>query len=344
MPRDPRAVDVVPIHHPAGCRSYVIVDPASRDACIVDPLLDRVGETARIVSDRAATVRWIVDTHSHGDHLSGAAAWHARSGADVVMHPAAESDVATLRIEDGATLAFGEQGLKVHHARGVTADAIVLEAPGALFTGDTLLIGTVGLKDAPGADADAWFETLHRLFDDRADGVVLHPGHDDMGRDMTTLKHERTGNPWLRQDVLEDFRRQLAADARTLRKDAADILAANRRGLTRVPADLAPASGLLAPAAATERALRDGPRAPAPERSSGPGLSEPVRGVLAVAGGLVVAATALGWWLGAPLLHAVSGLVGLGLMAWVAAPPSRRRRTRDAGLYYEGPARHTGSD
>ena len=58
----------------------------------------------------------------------------------------------------GHEMPLGEVVAKVHHAPGITPDALVLEVPGALFTGDTLLIGTVGLRDAPGSDPEAWFE------------------------------------------------------------------------------------------------------------------------------------------------------------------------------------------
>ena len=203
--RDPRRVEVVPISHPKGCRCYVVVEPESRDACVVDPLLDRVKEIADALSEKHASLRWIVDTHSHGDHLSGAAALKARAGGEVVMHPAAPSEVATVRPADGDVLPFGEVGLKVWHAPGNSPDGLVVEAAGALFTGDVMLIGTVGLQDVPGADARAHWDTLKRLFAGRPETTVIHPGHDDMGRHLSTLKAELRGNRWLREDDFDAF-------------------------------------------------------------------------------------------------------------------------------------------
>ncbi|MHC5011455.1 MAG: MBL fold metallo-hydrolase [Planctomycetota bacterium] len=343
MPRDPRRVKVVPVSHDKGCRSYVVVDPESRDACVIDPLLDRMGETLRVLGEEGAHLRWIVDTHSHGDHLSGAAALKERSEATVVMHAAANSQVATLNPQDGERLAFGEHGLKIHHAPGNTPDALVVEAPGAVFTGDTLLIGTVGLRDVPGADADAWFASLQRIFEDLPETTVIHPGHDDMGRSMTTLRQERTGNGWLRQDDLEAFRSTFAADDRQVRKDAPSLLESNRTGLTRVPRHVEAASGLTTPFDATQSALRREPTWEPEDKAVRPPLSGPHRALLLLAGGVAVGATFLGWWLG-PLFHALAGLSGivlLGVGLQAGTPRRRRKGGTEGGLFYEGPTRHT---
>jgi glyoxylase-like metal-dependent hydrolase (beta-lactamase superfamily II) len=343
MPRDPRRVEVLPVSHDKGCRSYVVVDPASRDACVVDPLLDRVPEILRLLQESGGRLRWIVDTHSHADHLSGAAALRERTGAEVVMHPAAPSDVATVRPGDGDLLPFGEEGLRVHHAPGNTADAIVLEAPGALFTGDTLLIGTVGLSDAPGTDAAQWFETLHRIFGSRPETTVIHPGHDDMGRTMTTLKQQRTGNAWLREQDLEAFRRRLAADDRPRRKDGEQLLQANRQGLQRVPRDLEAASGLPDPAHATEARIQERPPWAPPAAPQATGVPDGLRMILLAAGVAAVLGTLLGWVTGRPLLHALSGLAGLVVLGALLPRSSgpRRKAAQDGGLYYEGPLRKT---
>jgi glyoxylase-like metal-dependent hydrolase (beta-lactamase superfamily II) len=340
MVRDPRSVEVVPIRHPRGCRSYVVVDPESREAAVVDPLLDHLRETIDALEAQRATLRWIVDTHSHGDHLSGAAALGARTGAAIVAHPKSPAGYATHRPADGERLPLGEQDLVVHHAPGITADALVLEAPGALFTGDTLLIGTVGLRDAPGSDGLAWYETLHRVFGGRSDETIVHPGHDDMGRDLTTLRAERTGNRWLREDDREAFLALYRGDGRSVRTDAPRILEANRTGLEKLPRDLEPASGLEAPAARPPSAPRR-PPAPRPTETA-PAGGAALAGLLVACGLLAAAGTVLGW-LVAPWLHGLSLLAGLLLLGagLPALEARRRRRPNEPELHYLGPSRHT---
>lgn len=339
MVRDPRRVDVHPISHPRGCRSYVVSDPASREAALVDPLLDHLKETLDAL--KGLELRWIVETHSHGDHLSGAAALARRMGAEVVAHPAYPGEVPTLRAADGERLALGEQALVVRHAPGVSADALIVSAPGALFTGDTLLIGTVGLRDAPGSDPEAWYDTLRRLFAGLSDETVIHPGHDDMGRAYSTLRQERTGNRWLREDDRDAFLKLYAGDDRAPRRDAPRILAANAQGLLALPGDLDSASGLEAPARSAERASARAARTP-PEKEPPPMAPRELAGGLLVALGLAVAGGTVAGWLVHPGLHAVSLLAALVLLA-VGLPnleAARRRRSGgEPGLYYQGPTR-----
>ncbi len=340
MVRDPRRVEVLPVCHDQGCRSYVVVAPETQEAVVIDPLLDRLSETAALIEGRGASLRWIIDTHSHGDHLSGAAALENRLGGDVVMHPEAQSKVVTKRPADGEVLPFGEHGLRIHHAPGNTKDAIVVEARGAMFTGDTLLIGTVGLADAPGTNADTWYETLERVFGDVADETVIHPGNDDMGRTYTTMRAERTGNMWLREDDIEKFRGMVRSDDRKPRKDAARVLEANREGLLRVPADLAAAAGLTPPARiAEEEAAQSRGRRITAQSSAAP--SGPY-GMLVTCGALAASGTILGWAFH-PGLHGLSLLAALlGLAFGLPALESKvkRRKKKGPGLYYEGPAPH----
>lgn len=340
MTRDPRGVKVLPVCHPRGCRSYVVVDPATREACVVDPVLDLLGEIRRLLGEASAHLVWVVDTHSHADHVSGAAALRDRTDCEVVMHPASGAAVATVAPSDGEVLPLGETQLTVHHAPGITPDAIVLEAPGAMFTGDTLLIGTVGLRDAPGADARAWFDSLQRLFADRDPRTVLHPGHDDMGRTMTTLRQERTGNGWLRENDFDAFRERFVADDRRLREDAADVLAANREGVTRLPADVAAASGLQDPAHATEAALQRTKAWQPPEDARPAAPLGPGRLALLIGGSAAILGTVLGY-LVHDVFHVLAGLAGAVLVgaALTRSAGGRRGRTREPSLYYAGPAR-----
>jgi hypothetical protein len=243
-----------------------------------------------------------------------------------------------VRADDGHTLALGEHELVVQHAPGITDDALVLRTPGAIFTGDTLLIGTVGLRDAPGSDARAWFQSLDTIFADEPDQTVIHPGHDDMGRDRTTVKAERRGNRWLREDDLESFLAIFDADDREPRKDAPKILEANRTGLQKVPRDVESASGLAAPTDLLE---------PEPMRleESRAGVSPGLTGLLVAAGSLCALGTILGWMI-TPVLHALSLVAALLLLGAGLPALEARRRSRPKGkeFYYTGPSRHTGPD
>jgi hypothetical protein len=218
----------------------------------------------------------------------------------------------------------------------------VIEARGALFTGDTLLIGTVGLRDAPGSDGDAWFDSLHKIFDDKPDTTVIHPGHDDMGRTMTTLAAQRRGNRWLRLDDRDAFLAIFRSDARPVRKDAATLLESNRQGLLSVPRDLEAASGLLDPARTTEKMVMAGQRRPEPPVEVAPPIPPGLQWLIFVCGIAAVAGTAFGF-LVHHVLHGLSGAAGLVLVVVSLRGGGHGRRRADGagGLYYQGPVRKT---
>ena len=336
--RDPRRVEVHPIAHPRGCRSYLAVDPKSREAVVVDPLLTHLRETLDAIQERRANVRWIVDTHPHGDHLSGAAALKERLGAEVVLHPSYQSDVATVRATDGQPFPLGEQQMIVHHAPGIHPAAVIVEVPGALFTGDSLLIGTVGIRDAGGADGDQWFDSLQRIFEERDEETVIHPGHDDMGRSMTTVRAERTGNRWLREDDRDAFLALFRSDDRRPAKEAARILEANRQGLRKVPRDLGAYAGFLSPVE-IEQATRRSERAPLEPDDPAPAVGRTELAGLLILCGLLAAGGTIAGWMWHPGAHGVSLLAALLLLA-TGLPRlenRRRRRARARGnLFYEG--------
>jgi glyoxylase-like metal-dependent hydrolase (beta-lactamase superfamily II) len=225
-----RRLRVVPISHPQGCRTYVLADPESRQALVVDVHLDAVAEVAALVREQSLELRYVVDTHTHADHPSGAAALAEMAGGTRVAHKKAEHAGVTHHARDGEELRLGEVPVTVRHAPGHTPDHLVLLADGALFSGDTLLIGAVARTDFLGGDAGELFDTLQRVLADLPDETVLFPGHDYEGRTQSTLGEERAHNPWLLLNDRAEFVRQLAANPPPRPANMDDLLRLNREG------------------------------------------------------------------------------------------------------------------
>ncbi len=325
--------------HASGARAYVVIDPDSREALVVDPILDEVGEVKKTVASANAALRWIVETHGHGDHLSGAAALHRETGAEVVMTLAADSRVATRRVGEGDLLTLGEQVLRVRLAPGVAPDALVLEGPRILFTGDTLLVGTIGVRDAPGADGGALYDTIQRIFEPQPDDTVVHPGHDDMGRSRTTMYAEKRGNRWMREKDRENFLVRFAADPRVVPKHSAEVLAANRDGQTEgssaAPSARTSDEGPAASSTGTGRGPVVAPQGMGAARTGGL-VPEGIATLLTLGGLLVVVGCSLGF-LVHRAFHALSGAMGVAAVVVGLVSAGRRPKKKDPGLYYLGP-------
>jgi glyoxylase-like metal-dependent hydrolase (beta-lactamase superfamily II)/rhodanese-related sulfurtransferase len=191
-----------------GCASYVIASRETGEAVIVDPAL-QTDEYETVLRDRGFRLRYVIDTHIHADHVSGARALAAAHGAELCLHQAAQVTYPHLTLRDGEELALGQLRLRVLHTPGHRPELISLLAsdpsrapePSMVLTGDSLLAGDVGRPDFGGGDAAAQYGSIQRLLS-QPDWVAVFPGHFEGpcgkgmdGRPSTTIGFERLYNP-----------------------------------------------------------------------------------------------------------------------------------------------------
>jgi glyoxylase-like metal-dependent hydrolase (beta-lactamase superfamily II)/rhodanese-related sulfurtransferase len=179
-----------------GCLGYLVVDEASHTAVAIDPRLDQVDRYLEDLAAHQARLAHVLDTHTHADHLSGVRRLARRTGASVLAHAASRLEGPARRIRGGETFALGARTVRVLDAPGHTPDALALLVDGRLFTGDALFAGGAGRTDFMGGSAADLFDTL-RAFESLPDDTVVHPGHDYVGRAVTTIGEEKATNPLL---------------------------------------------------------------------------------------------------------------------------------------------------
>jgi glyoxylase-like metal-dependent hydrolase (beta-lactamase superfamily II)/rhodanese-related sulfurtransferase len=181
-----------------GCLGYLVVDEASRSALAIDPRLDQVNRFMEALAARDVRLTYLLDTHTHADHLSGVRRLAQRTGATVLAHAASKLQGPARRIKGGATFELGTKTVSILDAPGHTPDSLAVLVEGHLFTGDALFSGGAGRTDFMGGSAADLFHTL-RVFEGLPDATVVHPGHDYVGRAVTTIGEEKAGNPLLRE-------------------------------------------------------------------------------------------------------------------------------------------------
>jgi len=166
-------------------------------AVLVDPVRERVPDYQRILAERALTLRAVLETHTHADHLTVDAAAKRALGAPLYMHRMSPSPLADEHLSDGDSVQHGEVKLHVFHTPGHTPDSLCYHVPaaGAVLTGDTLLIGGSGRTDFPGGDAGAQYDGVTKRLFALPDDTVVWPGHDYKGHTSSTIGDEKASNP-----------------------------------------------------------------------------------------------------------------------------------------------------
>jgi glyoxylase-like metal-dependent hydrolase (beta-lactamase superfamily II)/rhodanese-related sulfurtransferase len=192
-----------------GCASYVIASRKTHEAAVIDPAIEAEPYTS-LLRERDFRLRYVIDTHIHADHVSGARGL-AGQGADLCLHEAARVTYPFRPLHDGQELELGPLRLRVLHTPGHRPELISLlivnpprsPEPSMVLTGDSLLVGDVGRPDF-GGDAAAQYDSLTRLLR-LPDWVAVFPGHFEgpcgkgmCGRPSTTVGFERLYNPLAR--------------------------------------------------------------------------------------------------------------------------------------------------
>jgi glyoxylase-like metal-dependent hydrolase (beta-lactamase superfamily II) len=181
--------------------AYIIGDEESKEAALVDPAYG-VDELLARVNELGLEVKYIVNTHGHGDHRGGNADVQAATDAKVVAHTSA--GYADEPVNDGDVLNLGALELKVIHTPGHTEDGICVLAEDKLCTGDTLFVGKVG-GTGFGDDAQQEYDSLHNKLMTLDDGVSVWPGHDYGVAPSSTIANEKETNPFILRPDLEAF-------------------------------------------------------------------------------------------------------------------------------------------
>jgi glyoxylase-like metal-dependent hydrolase (beta-lactamase superfamily II) len=188
-----------------GCLGYVVADPEARSAAIIDPEVEMVEPILDYVFEHGLKPAYVVDTHTHADHVSGARELKAKTTAKIVMHEKAPASCVNIKVEDGDRLELGSLSMKFLHTPGHAKDLVSVLLPGRVLSADALLIGSCGRTDLPNGNAVRQYHTLYYTYRALPDGLLVFPGHDYEGREHSTLGEEKQSNPKMLFTSEEEF-------------------------------------------------------------------------------------------------------------------------------------------
>jgi hydroxyacylglutathione hydrolase len=199
---------------PVSTNVHILADARSREAIAIDTATPSLAWIADELAARDWTLKLIVSTHGHWDHIGDNAAVAAHAGAEIGVHPLDRErltnpqplyapfeippSVPAVELAEGGLVRFGEIRLRVLHTPGHTEGSVCLlaEDEALLFSGDTLFQGGWGRVDLPGGDEAAMVASLGRLTG-LEDHIGVFPGHGattTIGRERAWLELVRDGD------------------------------------------------------------------------------------------------------------------------------------------------------
>jgi glyoxylase-like metal-dependent hydrolase (beta-lactamase superfamily II)/rhodanese-related sulfurtransferase len=229
------------------------------DALVIDPLR-RTDRYERLAEARGWRIRWTADTHTHADYASGGPALAERAGATFVAPRAAGLGIRHRPVDGGDELELGPLQLRALSTPGHTPDHLAYlllddDRPVAVFTGGSLMVGTVGRPDLLGPQhvdrlARAMWRSLHEQLLVLSDDLPVYPTHGagsfcsapGTSDRTTTIGREKATNPLLQAVDEDEFVRLLTAGLGSLPSYFAWLPERNRHGFTAPTTTLAPLS------------------------------------------------------------------------------------------------------
>jgi glyoxylase-like metal-dependent hydrolase (beta-lactamase superfamily II) len=201
---------------------YILGDPVSRKAAVVDPAWD-TNAICDFVEKEGYEIDKILITHYHQDHLGGhmmgqsiegsaemltrvkAKVYVNRHEAEGTKRVAGLSDSDLVKVDAGDVFKVGDIDLKFLHTPGHTPGSQCFLAAGNLIAGDTLFINSCGRVDLPGSDPEAMYYSLNQTLKSLDDSTVVYPGHAYSNESSSTIGKQKRTNMYLRFETLDDF-------------------------------------------------------------------------------------------------------------------------------------------
>lgn len=173
--------------------TYLLADEQTREAVLIDTVREQVDRDLKLVNELQLKLVYVLDTHTHADHVTAAGVIRERTGARTVAGLNA-APCADVHVRHGQSLKVGRLDIRVLETPGHTDDSVSYYVDGKVFTGDALLIRAAGRTDFQNGSADALYESLTNVLFALPDDTLVYPAHDYKGMTVTTVAEEKRWN------------------------------------------------------------------------------------------------------------------------------------------------------
>jgi glyoxylase-like metal-dependent hydrolase (beta-lactamase superfamily II) len=183
--------------------TYVIAEEKSKLAAVIDPSWD-LEKVLDALKKQDLKLQYIINTHTHFDHVLGNEQLAALTGAQIIMHKNSKLDK-NIVVDDNDTIKLGDLSINILYTPGHSKDSICLFVENKLFTGDTLFVGNCGRVDLPGGSASELYDSLFGKLVKLDDRIEIYPGHDYGSKPVSSIGDEKKTNYVLKPRTKEEF-------------------------------------------------------------------------------------------------------------------------------------------
>lgn len=183
--------------HESSTYTYLIADPLSKEAAIIDSVLEMVDRDLKLVDELGLKLKYILDTHVHADHITGAGELRKRTGAKSAVSESAQVSCVDISLHDRQELSLGHLKITALATPGHTDSCMSFIFDGRVFTGDALLIRGTGRTDFQQGSSEKLYRSVHEKLFTLPEDTQVFPAHDYRGQTTSTIAMEKKYNPRL---------------------------------------------------------------------------------------------------------------------------------------------------
>ena len=179
--------------------TYLLGCSLTGEALLIDPVFEQVNRDAALIAELDLKLTLTLETHTHADHVTGAALHRRRCGSRVGVPAAGGAEGADLYVRHGRIITFGANAIEARSTPGHTKGCMtyVMGDRSMAFTGDCLLIRGTGRTDFQEGDPRELYRSVHDEIFVLPDNCLIYPGHDYRGLTVTSVAEEKRFNPRL---------------------------------------------------------------------------------------------------------------------------------------------------
>lgn len=191
--------------------TYLIADAKTKEAALIDPVLETVDRDLKLIEELELKLKYVIDTHIHADHITGAGEIRKRLGIKTAVSEDAEVDCVDIPLQHGQELSLGDKKIKALSTPGHTDTCMTFQFGNRIFTGDALLVRSCGRTDFQQGSSEKLFQSVRDILFKLPDDTIICPGHDYKGHMSSTIGAEKKFNPRLNLSIgLVEFKKVMS--------------------------------------------------------------------------------------------------------------------------------------